>query len=74
MGYVIIFVYQDIHFITFRRVKMAKKKDDTILIRINGEDKKQLKIRAIEKGMSVSDYILYCVLREIAEHEINNIK
>lgn len=53
---------------------MAKKKDDTILIRINGEDKKQLKIRALEKNMSVSDYILYCVLREIAENEVNNIK
>lgn len=58
----------------FRGGKMAKKKDNTILIRINGEDKKQLKIRALEKGMSVSDYILYCVLREIAENEINNIK
>lgn len=53
---------------------MEKKKDNTILIRINGEDKKQLKMRALEKGMSVSDYILYCVLREIAEHEVNNIK
>lgn len=58
----------------FRGGKMAKKKDDTILIRINAEDKKELKIRALEKNMSVSDYILYCVLREIAEHEINNIK
>ena len=74
MGYVILFVYQDIHFITFRRAKMTKKKDNTIFIRINGEDKKKLKTRAIEKGMSVSDYILYCVLREIAENEINNIK
>lgn len=53
---------------------MAKKKDDTIFIRLNAEDKKKLKIRAIEKGISVSDYILYCVLREIAENEINNIK
>lgn len=53
---------------------MEKKKDNTILIRINSEDKKELKIRALERGMSVSDYILYCVLREIAEHEINNIK
>lgn len=53
---------------------MTKKKDDTIFIRLNAEDKKKLKIRAIEKGMSVSDYILYCVLREIAENEINNIK
>lgn len=58
----------------FRGDKMAKKKDDTVLIRINAEDKKQLKIRALEKGMSVSDYILYCVLREIAENEVNNIK
>lgn len=51
-----------------------KKKDNTILIRINSEDKKQLKIRAIEKNMTVSDYILYCVLREISENEINKIK
>ena len=28
---------------------MDKKKDDTILIRINAEDKKAIKIRAIEK-------------------------
>lgn len=69
------FLYIKIYILyMFRGGKMAKKKDDTILIRINAEDKKQLKIRALEKGMSVSDYILYCVLREIAENEVNNIK
>lgn len=51
-----------------------KKKDDTILIRINSNDKKQLKIRAIEKGMTLSDYILYCAMREISESEIKKIK
>lgn len=52
-----------------------KKKDDTILIRINTEDKKAIKIRAIEKGFkNLSEYVLYCCLREIAENEINNIK
>ena len=52
-----------------------KKKDDTILIRINSEDKKAIKIRAIEKGFkSLSEYILYCCLREISENEVNNLK
>lgn len=52
-----------------------KKKDDTILIRINTEDKKAIKIRAIEKGFkNLSEYVLYCCLREIAENEINKLK
>lgn len=69
------FLYIKIYILDmFKGCKMTKKKDDTILIRINSEDKKELKIRALEKNMSVSDYILYCVLREIAENEINNIK
>ena len=52
-----------------------KKKDDTILIRINSEDKKAIEIRAIDKGFkNLSEYILYSCMREISENEINNLK
>lgn len=52
---------------------MDKKKDDTILIRINSEDKKAIKIRAIEKGFkNLSEYIMYCCMREISESELIN--
>lgn len=52
---------------------MDKKKDDTILIRINAEDKKRIKIRALEKNFkNLSEYVLYCCLREISEDEITN--
>jgi hypothetical protein len=44
-------------------------------VRISSEDKKKLKIRVIEKGFkSLSEYILYCCMREIVENEINKIK
>lgn len=50
------------------------KKDDTILIRISKEHKKQLKIRCLEKGFTLSEYILYCVMLEISHNEIYKIK
>lgn len=49
---------------------MNKKKDDTILIRINSEDKKRIKIKALEENYkSVSDYILSCCLKEINKNQ-----
>lgn len=42
------------------------KKDDVIVIRINKENKKKIKMRMIQKDFkSLSEYILYCVMLDI---------
>ena len=49
------------------------KKDDTIFIRINAEDKKKIKIRALQMGFkSVSEYVLYCCMQEVTTSEFIN--
>lgn len=49
-----------------------KVKNDRLSLRINSEDKKKIQIRAIEKGFkNITDYILYCCMREISEGLIN---
>lgn len=48
-------------------------KDDTMFIRINHKDKTRLKIRALEKEFSsLSEYILYCCMKDINEGEFIN--
>lgn len=50
-----------------------KKKDDRLSLRINSEDKKKIQIRAIETGFkNITDYVLYCCMREISESEVIN--
>ncbi|MPU14953.1 hypothetical protein FGL68_07070 [Acinetobacter baumannii] len=50
-----------------------KKKDDRLSLRINKDDKKKIQIRAIEKGFkNITDYVLYCCMREISESEVIN--
>ena len=52
---------------------MEKKKDDVINIRISKEEK--IKMRALEMDFkNLSEYIMYAVMREIAETEINKLK
>lgn len=47
------------------------EKDATILIRISSNDKKEIKKRVIDKGFkNLSEYILYCIMREISENEV----
>lgn len=54
---------------------MENKKDDVINIRISKEDKKKIKMRALEKDFkNLSEYIMYAVMREISESEINKLK
>lgn len=42
--------------------KMAKLKDDTLTIRINSEDKKQIEEDAAKIGMKPSQYIIFQLL------------
>lgn len=55
-----------------RKIENYKKKDERLSLRINSEDKKKIQIRAIKKGFkNITDYILYCCMREISEEIIN---
>lgn len=54
---------------------LENKKDDVINIRISKEDKKRIKMRVIEMDFkNLSEYIMYAVMREISESEVNKIK
>lgn len=51
---------------------MEKIKDERLSLRINSEDKKKIQKRAIDKGFkNITDYVLYCCMREISEEIIN---
>ena len=50
-----------------RGIEMGKK-DNRIVIRISTEDKIKMKMMAAEKDMTVSDFVLYCVMKQI-NHE-----
>lgn len=55
-----------------KKIDTCKKKDDRLSLRINSEDKKKIKIRAIERGFkNITDYVLYCCMREISEELVN---
>lgn len=52
---------------------MCKKKDTQIQIRINKMDKAKLKYLSEKRGYkSLSDYILYLVMKDISESEFIN--
>lgn len=43
-------------------------------IRISKQDKKRIKIRTLNKNFkNLSEYVLYCVMKEISEDEVNNL-
>lgn len=46
---------------------LTESKKVSINIRVTEEQRKMLKLRAIEKGMNLSEYILYSCMNEIAE-------
>lgn len=50
------------------------KKDDRIVIRISTQDKMRMKMMALEKDMTVSDFVLYAVMKQIAEEEEEQLR
>ena len=49
------------------RPPSAKSKKISINIRVTEEQRKKLKLRAVEKGLNLSEYILYACKKEIEE-------
>ena len=46
-----------------------EKKDNRIVIRISTKDKIKMKQIALNKNMTVSDFVLYCVMKQIAQEQ-----
>ena len=46
---------------------LEESKKTSINVRVTEEQRKTLKLRATEKGMNLSEYILYSCMKEIAE-------
>ena len=51
-----------------RGIEMGKK-DNRIVIRISTEDKMKMKMMALAKDMTVSDFVLYCVMKQINQEQ-----
>lgn len=49
------------------RPPSAENKKISINIRVTEEQRKKLKLRALEKGLNLSEYILYACKKEIEE-------
>lgn len=45
------------------------KKDNRIVIRISSADKMKMKMMALAKDMTVSDFVLYCVMKQINQEQ-----
>ena len=52
---------------------MDKIKDERIQIRINSEDKKKLQKRAIDKGVSLGEYVVYACMKEIKDSNLKEM-
>ena len=51
-----------------RGIEMGKK-DNRIVIRISTEDKIKMKMMALARDMTVSDFVLYCVMKQINQEQ-----
>ena len=45
------------------------KKDNRIVIRISSEDKTKMKMMALAREMTVSDFVMYCVMKQISREQ-----
>ena len=45
-------------------------KKDLIQIRVTEDEKRKIKIMSAEKGMTVSEFTLYSLMRTISEYEL----
>ena len=46
-----------------------EKKDNRIVIRISSSDKQKMKMMALAREMTVSDFVLYCVMKQINQEQ-----
>ena len=51
-----------------RGIEMGKK-DNRIVIRISSEDKIKMKMMALARDMTVSDFVMYCVMKQISREQ-----
>lgn len=56
----------------WRNRKMSKK--ELIQIRVTEDEKRKIKIISAEKGMTVSEFTLYSLMRTISEYELLEIR
>ena len=56
-----------------RGIEMGKK-DNRIVIRISTEDKMKMKMMALAKDMTVSDFVLYCVMKQINQEQKEDVR
>ena len=45
------------------------KKDNRIVIRISSSDKQKMKMMALAREMTVSDFVMYCVMKQISREQ-----
>lgn len=46
-----------------------EKKDNRIVIRISSSDKQKMKMMALAREMTVSDFVMYCVMKQISREQ-----
>lgn len=46
-----------------------EKKDNRIVIRISSADKQKMKMMALAREMTVSDFVMYCVMKQISREQ-----
>ena len=46
-----------------------EKKNDRIVIRISSADKQKMKMMALAREMTVSDFVMYCVMKQISREQ-----
>ena len=46
-----------------------EKKDNRIVIRISSNDKQKMKMMALAREMTVSDFVMYCVMKQISREQ-----
>lgn len=55
-------------------VKMDNRKIETIQIRLTTQEKDFIKLQSSKKKMCVSDYIRYCIMKQVADTTEKKLK